>query len=102
MICKLKFQYRRMCFRSHVKLFCIFLLFSPQFLFRSTNEFSIESQKFDGTNRKVIMHDRDHCHGIAYDWIGNNIFWASSTKIEVFSVENPTLRKTLINTVNAG
>lgn len=98
----LTFSIERISFRSHVKLFCIFLFFSTKFLFRSTNEFSIESQRFDGTNRKLIMHDRDHCHGIAYDWIGNNIFWASSTKIEVFSVANPTLRKTLINTVNAG
>lgn len=70
--------------------------------FRSANEFIIESQQLDGTNRKVILRGHDHCHAIAYDWIGNNMFWASSTKLEVFSLDDPTLTKTLVYTINAG
>lgn len=72
------------------------------FIYRTGNEFIIESQHLDGTNRTVIKRGHDHCHGIAYDWIGNNMFWVSSTKLEVFHLNDPTLTKTLVYTVNAG
>lgn len=69
---------------------------------RSNNEFLIESQTIDGTSRTLIRQGRGHCHSISYDWVGHNIFWASSSKIEVFSISNPNVTKTLIHTLNAG
>lgn len=62
----------------------------------------IESQSLDGSNRNLITQGRGHCHSISYDWVGNNIFWASSRKIEAFSLANPNITKTLIHTHNAG
>lgn len=69
---------------------------------RSNNQFVIESQKLDGSDRTVITQGRGHCHSISYDWVGNNIFWASSRKIEVFSLVDPNITKTLIHVHNAG
>lgn len=75
-----------------------FLLFS----IRSNHQFLIESQSLDGSNRSLITQGRGHCHSISYDWNGNNIYWASSRKIEVFSLANPNITKTLIHAHNAG
>lgn len=71
-------------------------------LLRTNNEFIIESQNLDGTNRTLIQRGRGHCHSLAYDWVGNNIFCASSRKIDVFNLSNPNITKTLIRTLNAG
>lgn len=69
---------------------------------RDGTEFIIEAQKLDGSGRFVVLRGPDHCHGIAYDWIGNNMFWASSNKIVVFSLANTNISKTLIYTLNTG
>lgn len=76
--------------------------FANRFYFRSNNQFLIESQSLDGSNRQLITQGRGHCHSISYDWVGNNIFWASARKIEVFSLSNPNMTKTLIHAHNAG
>lgn len=75
---------------------------TPNFPFRTNNEFLIESQKLDGTNRTLILKGQGHSHSLSYDWVGNNIFWATSRKIEVFSLAHPNITKTLIRTLNAG
>lgn len=71
-------------------------------LCRDNSKFIIESQKLDGTGRRVILQGRDNCHGIAYDWLGNNIYWATSNKIDAFGLTNTNNSKTLIYTGNAG
>ncbi|XP_031616659.1 prolow-density lipoprotein receptor-related protein 1 isoform X3 [Contarinia nasturtii] len=68
----------------------------------ASHEYIIESQNLDGTKRTVIQQGRGHCHSIAYDWVGNNIFWASTRKIDVFNLAHPNITKTLIHIVNAG
>lgn len=38
------------------------------------------------------------CNGIVYDWIGNNIFIATPSKIDVISLNTGPVAKTLIVT----
>lgn len=72
------------------------------FLLLYSGECVIEAQKLDGTGRFLVFHGQDLCHSIAFDWLGNNMFWVSSSKIEAFSLKNTSLVKTLIHTSNAG
>lgn len=60
------------------------------------SNFSIESQRLDGSNRTVLFQGSGDFHGLAYDWIGKNIYWASATKLHIFNTNNATLQKTLI------
>lgn len=62
-----------------------------------TGEIHIESQRLDGTNRRRIFTTKPvECNGIVYDWIGNNIFFATSLKINVISLNTVPVVKTLI------
>lgn len=63
---------------------------------RMASNFSIESKRLDGSNRTVLFQGTGDFYGLAYDWIGKNIFWASSSKLHVFNTDNATLEKTLI------
>lgn len=68
----------------------------------TTNEFDIESQKIDGTDRRIIVARMEHESSITYDWMGHNIYWASSHKIGVISLTNSSVQKTLLHTITAG
>ncbi|KAJ6647666.1 Prolow-density lipoprotein receptor-related protein 1, partial [Pseudolycoriella hygida] len=67
-----------------------------------TKEYVVESQRIDGTDRKIVAKSSDECQGIAYDWIGNNMFWASASKIKAISLNNSSIQKTLLHSKNTG
>lgn len=67
-----------------------------------TKEFVVESQRIDGTERKIVAKSSDECQGIAYDWMGNNMFWASASTIKAISLTNSSIQKTLLHTKNTG
>lgn len=72
-------------------------------LSRFTRELLIESQKLDGTQRKKIRTMKSiDCSGIAYDWMGNNIYIATTLKIEVISMNSMVVPKTLVETIHTG
>lgn len=60
--------------------------------------FSIESQDFYGKNRKTIITNLDTVTGLAFDWMGHNIFYTSSDSnhISVVKVSDPTIHKELV------
>lgn len=75
-----------------------FLLYNIA-IYSETGETHIESQKLDGTNRRRIYSMKHiECNGIVYDWIGNNIFIATPSKIDVISLNTGPVAKTLIVT----
>lgn len=67
----------------------------------NTDNFIIESQKIDGTGRKSLMSGSDNCDGIAYDWVGYNMYLATTNRISVFGLRNNSMR-TLIQTTDTG
>lgn len=64
--------------------------------YRFATNFTLESQRLDGTNRQILLQGQDNIHGLAYDWIGKNIYWASSNKLYALNTDNPTLQKSVI------
>lgn len=67
-----------------------------------TKMFVVESQRIDGTDRKMVAKSSDECQGIAYDWMGNNMFWASASAIKAISLTNSSIQKTLLHSKNTG
>ncbi|XP_055692338.1 low-density lipoprotein receptor-related protein 1 [Lutzomyia longipalpis] len=65
---------------------------------KKSNTFTVGSQKLDGTGRRVIATGLAACNGLAYDWMGGNIFHTDSTwnLIGVLKVAEPPIQKTLI------
>lgn len=47
---------------------------------KSQAKFSIENQKLDGTGREKLWEAEGSCDGLAYDWIGNNLFYTNSER----------------------
>lgn len=67
--------------------FCLF--------YSETGETTIECQGIDGTGRKIITHINRNVENIAYDWMGNNIFYSSNTDMAVLSLKNTSIRANL-------
>uniref|UniRef100_A0A336MF06 CSON015005 protein n=1 Tax=Culicoides sonorensis TaxID=179676 RepID=A0A336MF06_CULSO len=60
--------------------------------------FNIESQTLDGDDRKVLVEGLKTISGLAYDWLGNNLFYTNSdaNTVSVIKLANTDIRKTLI------
>lgn len=83
----------------HHFIYFFFASFS-EFIFRGVGgpQYIIEAQKLDGSGRHVVLKGHGHCNAIAYDWIGQNMFWASMFDIKVFSMANVSCSRELIHT----
>lgn len=68
---------------------------------RKSDQFVVESQQLDGTDRKYVITIPDHVERIAYDWIGLNIYWMTVRQIGLTSLVNTTYHKTLVHDVQA-
>lgn len=49
-----------------------------------------------GNERKEILKLDGQCYQIAYDWIGDNLYWTTKIALMVLNLKNGTLPKTLI------
>ncbi|KAL9703738.1 hypothetical protein quinque_007256 [Culex quinquefasciatus] len=47
---------------------------------KTQSKFSIEMQKLDGTGRAKIWEAAGSCDGLAYDWVGHNLFYTNSAR----------------------
>ncbi|XP_058118715.1 prolow-density lipoprotein receptor-related protein 1 [Anopheles ziemanni] len=66
---------------------------------KDSPSFRIETQKYDGTGRELILETPGSCDGIAYDWLGNNIFWTDSDRNQISVIKlggSKTQRLTLL------
>ena len=82
-----------------MSLFDIYFI-KNAFICRFSDDFLIESQRLNGTDRKLLIRVKEKCLSIAYDWTGNNIFCTFPTRIDVFSLNDTSIRKTLIHVPN--
>ncbi|XP_055591150.1 low-density lipoprotein receptor-related protein 1 [Uranotaenia lowii] len=47
---------------------------------KNLSKFYIESQKLDGTNRTKLWEAQGSCDGLAYDWVGDNLFYTNAER----------------------
>jgi hypothetical protein len=63
--------------------------------------YSVESQRIDGTDRKMLLSNINGISGLAYDWVSSNLYLSSyaSQTIAVYKLsdKNETMKKTIIN-----
>lgn len=66
---------------------------------KSGETFSIESQKFDGSGRQVLVNGLATVSGLAFDWMGYNLFYTNSdsNSVSVLKLGNTTVRKELVS-----
>ncbi|XP_049539126.1 low-density lipoprotein receptor-related protein 1B [Anopheles darlingi] len=67
--------------------------------YKDSPSFRIEQQRLDGTARELLLEAPGSCDGIAYDWLGDNIFWTDSDRNQISALKlrpKPRIRLTVL------
>lgn len=65
---------------------------------RLTHTFTIESQSFDGKDRKILVENLKTVNGLAFDWMAYNLYYTNtdSNTVSVLKLDNSTVRKVIV------
>lgn len=86
------------CFDFNVRDKLIYFANTGADMVQQSQTFMIESQTFDGKNRKVLIDGLKSISGLAFDWMAYNIFFTNSdsNSVSVLKLSNTTIRKVLV------